>query len=348
MKAIVLVGGSGTRLRPLTLTTPKALLPVLNRPLISYLLANLRRHGIEEVIFAASAGDLRLEKALEELALGIKTSFSYETEPLGSGLAVRQAARGISSTFLVCNGDIITDLDLTGMLALHRSRQAVVTISLTQVDDPSAFGVVALDEAHRITRFVEKPPREEAPSNYVNSGTWIFEPRVLDYIPSEPLDGSLERRVFPFLIDSSQVVQGFASDAYFMDVGTPERYLQVHRDLLTGACSSIGGSPGTFMSTDSVVTGIVGEERAIPSAARLARFTAVGRHCRVSESAVIEGSVLWDSVEVGDEAIVHKSILGKGCKVGARSLVSGCVLGDGVVVKPGSVLKGERLAADDS
>jgi mannose-1-phosphate guanylyltransferase len=316
--------------------------------LVSYLLANLRNHGIEEVIFAASAGDLRLEKALGDLPPGLKTSFSYETEPLGSGLAVKQAARDISSTFLVCNGDIITDLDLTAMLALHRSRQAVVTISLTQVDDPSAFGVVALDENHRITRFVEKPPREQAPSNYVNSGTWIFEPQVLDYIPSEPLDGSLERIVFPFLIDSSQVVQGFASDSYFMDVGTPDRYLQVHRDLLTGACSPICGSSTNPLSSGSVVTGLVGDDAAIAASARLAMFSVVGRRCIVGEGAVIEGSVLWDSVDVGDEAIVYKSILGRGCRVGARSLVSGCVLGDGVVVKPGSVLKGERLAAKAS
>jgi len=351
MKAIVLVGGSGTRLRPLTSTTPKSLLPILNRPLISYLLANLRKHGVEEVIFAASAGDLRLERALDQdLGLGLKTSFAYETTPLGSGLAVKQAAEAsnVSSTFLVCNGDIITDLDLTGMLAVHRSRQSVVTISLTKVDDPSSFGVVAMDESHRITRFVEKPPKEEAPSQYVNSGTWIFEPQVLDYIPSEPLDGSLERRAFPAIIESPQVVQGFPSGAYFMDVGTPERYLQVHRDLLNGACSSLCAPSTSSQSFGADVAGLVGDQAAVAASACVARSSVVGSQCAVGEGAVIEGSVLWDGVRVGDRAIVHKSIVGRGCKIGAGSLVSGCVLGDGVVVKPGSVLKGERLAADDS
>ena len=235
MNAVVLVGGSGTRLRPLTYAVPKALLPVLNRPLIAHIIENLQRHGVERVVFAASANELRIEETIGHgTDFGLEITYSYETQPLGSGLAVKQAARDFDSAFFVCNGDVITNLDLSAMATKHAERSAVLSIFLAPVEDPTGFGVAQLVEADRIVRFVEKPLRSEAPSNWANAGTWIFEPQVLDHIPNERMDRSLEQLVFPALIGEGLRVQGFRSTAYWMDVGTSERYLQLHSDILSG------------------------------------------------------------------------------------------------------------------
>ena len=201
MDAVILVGGGGTRLRPLTNAVPKPLIPVLNKPLIAHLIANLARHGVENVVLAASATEKRIEAALGEgYGLGVHIAYAYEEEPLGSGLAVKAAAKDFQGPFFVCNGDVITDLDLSSMTQRHREGGATLSISLSSVEDPSGYGVVEMTDGDRITRFVEKPARGEAPSSWANAGTWIFEPEVLDHIPDERMDGSLERLVFPSLI----------------------------------------------------------------------------------------------------------------------------------------------------
>ena len=240
MKAVLLVGGGGTRLRPLTYAVPKPLIPVANTPLILHILDNLRRHGVEEIVLAASAPDHSIEEALGDgRHLGLSLSYSYEAAPLGSGLAVKQAAQDFDSAFFVCNGDVISNVDLSAMAAQHQDRQAIVSIFLGPVEDPSAFGIAELDNQDRIVRFVEKPPRSDAPSNWANAGVWLFEPAVLDYIPDERMDRSLEQLVFPALIGEGLLLQGFPSPAYWMDVGTSERYLQLHADILDGLLSDV-------------------------------------------------------------------------------------------------------------
>jgi mannose-1-phosphate guanylyltransferase len=264
MNAVVLVGGGGTRLRPLTYAIAKPLIPVLNRPLIVHLLDNLKRHGVERVVLAASAKDRSIEEAIGDGSqLGLDVRYSYETEPLGSGLAVKAAARDFDSGFFVCNGDVITDVDLSAMAALHRERRATLSIFLAPVDDPTAYGVAELGDADRIVRFVEKPALADAPSNWANAGTWLFEPEVLEHIPDERMDRSLEQLVFPALISDGFLVQGFASTAYWMDVGTSERYVQLHRDILAGLL------PG-------ILTGGRSHEGLIDPSAKLEEIAAVG------------------------------------------------------------------------
>ncbi len=360
MNAVILVGGGGTRLHPLTHAIPKPLIPVCNQPLIARIITNLARHGVDHVVLAAAASERRIEEALGDgEELGVSLSYSYETEPLGSGLAVKQAARAFDATFFVCNGDIITNLDLTAMAARHRDQAATLSISLSSVENPSAFGIVQLGERDRITRFVEKPAPGQAPSSWANAGTWLFEPEVLDHIPDQKMDGSLERLVFPPLIDAGHVVQGFPSDAYWIDVGTAERYLQLHHDMLLNDLED--------WLPDGIATGaVLGDGCEIWPDAALSAHVILGRNCRVGgqvtitgpaslgddctvrEHAVIERSVLWSNVKIGAGATVRDSIIGTGCWIGDEAVIEGAVLANGARVKRGVHLgPGARLEPDE-
>jgi mannose-1-phosphate guanylyltransferase len=286
---------------------------------------------------------------------GIRLSYSYETQPLGSGLAVKQAARDFEAAFFVCNGDVITDLDLSAMLGRHRERQATLSIALSSVEDPTAFGIAELAAADRITRFVEKPAREEAPSSWANAGTWIFEPEVLEHIPDEKMDGSLERLVFPSLIADGLIVQGFPSDAYWMDVGTSERYLQLHREVMTrgiegwlpeGVTAGALAGQGSRVWPDAELSGgvILGRNVRIASKVKITGPSVLGDGCELDEGAVLEHSVLWADVKVGAGAVVRDSIIGAGCWIGDGAVVEGAVLANGARVYSGVRLQaGSRL-----
>jgi mannose-1-phosphate guanylyltransferase len=360
MDAVILVGGGGTRLRPLTYAVPKPLIPVFNQPLLARIIGHLARHGVDRVVLAAAASERRIEEALGDgSGLGVKLSYSYETQPLGSGLAVKQAARDFDGAFFVCNGDIITDLDLTSMLKRHRDRKATLSIALSAVDDPTAFGIAELADGDKITRFVEKPSREEAPSSWANAGTWIFEPEVLDHIPDEKMDGSLERLVFPSLIADGFVVQGFPADAYWMDVGTSERYLQLHRDVfqrgldgwLPDGVSSkafVGEGSQVWPDAELGTNVILGRNARIGGQVKIEGPAVLGNDCAVREHAQITGSVLWPDVRIGAGAVVRDSIVGEGCWIGDEAVVEGAVLANGARVKRGTHLgPGSRLEPDE-
>jgi mannose-1-phosphate guanylyltransferase len=360
MDAVILVGGGGTRLRPLTYALPKPLIPVFNQPLLARIIANLASHGVDRVVLAASAGERRIEAALGDGAhLGVELSYSYETEPLGSGLAVKQAARDFDGAFFVCNGDVITDLDLSAMLKRHRDNRATLSIALSAVEDPTAFGVAELTDGDRITRFVEKPAREEAPSSWANAGTWIFEPAVLDQIPDEKMDGSLERLVFPSLIADGLLVQGFPADAYWIDVGTSERYLQLHAEVLARGIA--GWLPEDIASQAALGEGcevwpdaqigahvLLGRNVRIGGQVKIDGPAVLGDNCVVREHAEISASVLWNDVKVGAGAVVRDSIIGAGCWIGDEAVVEGAVLANGARVKRGVHLdRGSRLEPDE-
>jgi mannose-1-phosphate guanylyltransferase len=360
MDAVILVGGGGTRLRPLTYAVPKPLIPVLNQPLIARLIANLRRHGVERVILAASASERRIEHALGDgSGLGVRLSYAYETEPLGSGLAVKRAAQGVEGAFFVCNGDVITDLDLAGMSRRHRESQATLSISLSAVDDPSGFGVVELAEDERIVRFVEKPARGEAPSSWANAGTWIFEPEVLDHIPDEKMDGSLERLVFPSLIADGFRVQGFTSTAYWMDVGTSDRYARLHADILDGCMAGwLPDSAGEIAVTgedcqvwaDAVLGPrvVLGRGCRVGGLVNIVGPTVLGDACDVRDKARIERSIVWGGAKIGSGAVVRDSIVGNDVWIGDDAFIEDAVIANGARVRRGARLpRGVRLEPDE-
>jgi mannose-1-phosphate guanylyltransferase len=360
MDAVILVGGGGTRLRPLTYALPKPLIPVLNQPLIARLIANLRQHGVENIVLAANAAERRIENALGDgSSLGVKLSYSYETEPLGSGLAVKQAARNFDGAFFVCNGDVITDLDLSDMRARHEDNGATLSISLSSVDNPSGFGVVELADADRIVRFVEKPAPGEAPSSWANAGTWIFEPEVLQHIPDEKMDGSLERLVFPSLIADGFRVQGFPSPAYWMDVGTAERYTKLHADILDGCID--GWLPGG--SSAEAITGedcqvwqdavlgprvVLGRRCRVGGLVNIVGPTVIGDSCDVRDRTTIERTIIWSDSKIGSGASVRDSIIGSDVWIGDDVVIDGAIIANGARVRRGARLpRGARLEPEE-
>ncbi len=233
------MGGEGTRLRPLTLTTPKQMLPIVEQPMIERVLGHLAAHGIDDAVLSLGyRPDAFINAYPGGTIAGVRLTYAVEPTPLDTAGAIRFAAHhaGIDDTFVVVNGDVLTDADISALIDFHRTSGAEGTISLTPVDDPSAFGVVPTDADGRVEAFIEKPPRDEAPTNYINAGTYVFEPSVLDRIPGERRV-SIERETFPALVEAGRLfAQG--SEAYWLDTGTPDAYLRAHRDLLLGRRSS--------------------------------------------------------------------------------------------------------------
>lgn len=318
MDAIILVGGQGTRLRPLTLTRHKSLVPVCNRPAIEYLFEWLARGGIERAVLA-------LGQANEDLAAtypagrhrGVEIVPVLETQRLESGGAIRNAVQsaGVEGRFVVLNGDIFVDFNLTAALEAHVAAEAVLTLALSEVDDPSPFGVAALDRDGMVAGFVEKPPLGTAPSNLVNAGVWIFEPELVGEIP--PGAVRVEETLFPSLVARRRRVLGYPFEGLWADIGTPSRYLALN-NALSGRTGSIA-------------------ESAEVAGARIESAT-IGPGCRVEGPASVVRSVLWESVRIGAGASVVDSVLADGVEVGEGAIVEGLVAGSGATIPAGSVI----------
>ena len=249
MKAVVLVGGEGTRLRPLTYTTPKQLLPVVEIPMLERVLGHLAAHGIDEAVLSLGyRPEAFIERYPDGVAAGVRVSYAVEPEPLDTAGAIGFAARhaGIRETFIFVNGDVLTDGDVSALIAFHSASSALATIYLSPVEDPSRFGVVPTDEDGRVIAFVEKPPPGEAPTNLINAGIYVMEPEVLDRIP-HGRRVSVERETFPALASEGSLF-ATSDGAYWIDTGTPEAYLRAQRDLLTGRRGD-PPSPGATRST---------------------------------------------------------------------------------------------------
>ncbi len=335
MKAVVLVGGEGTRLRPLTLSTPKPLLPVGTRPFLEHQLRWLASAGVDEVILSLGYLPHAFEAHFADGEIdGVKLHYAVEDEPLGTAGAIRFAADGVDERLLVCNGDVLTTLDLPALLAFHEARGAEATIALTRVEDPSAYGVVPTRDDGEVVAFVEKPPRETAPTTWINAGTYVLEPGVLERIPPR-LAVSIERETFPRMLEAPRVLFAMASDAYWLDIGTPQTYLQANRDLVSGRF-------GAEACADGVM---VGDGATIDPGATVAE-SVVGRGCAVEAGARVERSVLHDGARVGAGAAVLDSVVGAHAVVGRDARVTDVTLVEaGAEVPARTQVSGGRVAA---
>jgi mannose-1-phosphate guanylyltransferase len=325
MRAVVLVGGFGTRLRPLTNATPKQMLPIVDRPMIEWVVAHLAQHGIDDVVLSLGYRPDAFAAAYPDgTCAGVRLHYAVEPAPLDTAGAIAFAARhaGISERFVAVNGDVLTDLDIGALVRFHDARGAEGSISLHRVDDPSRFGVVATDDSGRVVAFVEKPPRDEAPSDRINGGTYVLEPSVLDRIPADrPV--SIERETFPMLVDDGTLYAVDDGDAFWIDTGTPAQYLEAQLAL----------SEGGWQHPSATVAPAARVERSI-----------VGAGVAIDAGAVVERSALLPGARVGADAVVVDSILGPGATVGTGArLDGGVVLGDGVVVEAGAHLSGVRV-----
>jgi mannose-1-phosphate guanylyltransferase len=306
MKALLLTGGFGTRLRPLTYTRPKHLLPIANRPHIEHVLELLGRHGIDEVVLTTSyLADAFGSTIAAARARGLTLRVTHEPDPLGTAGAIKNAEPMLAGgPFVVFNGDILTDADLTEIIEWHRSRGAEATILLTPVDDPSAYGVVPTEADGRVLGFIEKPPRREAPTNLINAGIYVFEQSVLERVPAGR-EWSAETQLFPGLVSEGARLFALGSDAYWMDIGTPQKYLQANLDALSGRYGG-NGAGGDMVLAD--------RDARVSEAARIVS-ACVGAGATVEGGATVESSVLLPGAVVRSGATVVRSIIGEGATV---------------------------------
>ena len=360
MKAVVLVGGEGTRLRPLTLSVPKQMLPIVEQPMIERVLGQLARCGIDEAVLSLGyLPDAFVRAYPAGVAAGVRLSYAVEPEPLDTAGAIRFAARcaHVDDTFVVVNGDVLTDMDLDALVAFHRARGAEGTISLHAVEDPSAFGVVPTDDEGRVLAFVEKPPRGAAPTNLINAGSYVLEPSVLERIPAGRRV-SIERETFPAMVADGSLY-ALADGSYWLDTGTPEAYLAAHCDLVDGRRSGppspgardsggrvwILGSPKIEPGSEVRGPALVGDGAFVGRGALVDRAV-VGRDCVVESGARVVRSVLLPGAVVAPGAAVCGSIVGHGAHVGERSDVRALsVLGAGAFIAPEEVVTGARVPA---
>ncbi|MDA0987566.1 MAG: NDP-sugar synthase [Chloroflexi bacterium] len=345
MKAVILAGGEGTRLRPLTCNIPKPMVPILNRPFMEHMLGHLRGHGVDSAVLTVCyLPDIIEAHFGRGESIGMGLSYVLEEMPLGTAGAVKNVEKELNQTFFVLNGDIFTDLDLGAMVRFHREEKAQVTLFLTPVEDPSAFGVVETDSTGRVLRFLEKPAPGETTSNWINGGIYIMEPQVLAHAPSgEPY--SFERGLFPKLLEMGIPVYGYQARPYWMDLGTPASYLRVHHDLLTTTSTdhwteaSSASHEHSSIHPSARVLGpvLLGKGCSIGPGALVQGPSVLGAGCVVGKEATIQGSILWQNVMVESGAALEGCIVGDGARIGEGARVGErCILGDNVVLGKGN------------
>ena len=345
MKAILLAGGKGTRLRPLTIHTPKPIVPIFNRPFLQYQIDLLKQvPEIDEVILSLNYQPRRIEDLFGDgIDLGLKIRYVVEPMPLGTAGAVKYAEEFLKDSVVVFNGDVLTEVDLAAVIRLHRERQARATIVLTPVENPTAYGLVETDANGNVTRFLEKPKPDEITCNTINAGIYVLEPDTFDRIPKDTA-WSIERRFFPSLVERGETFVAYIYDGYWIDIGTPAKYLQVHRDIMDGRFTSppFAGQPGiAWVSPDARVEEgaelvgpcFVGEGCVVKAGAHVGPYAVLGRQCFVEEDADVRNAVIWPNVRIGREAVVDGAILGRQVHVGRNASLGGTVmLGDKSVV----------------
>jgi mannose-1-phosphate guanylyltransferase len=334
IEAILLVGGQGTRLRPLTIGTPKPLLPTAGVPFLAHQLARAAAAGITRVVLAtAYRAEMFADQFGDGSAFGLQLDCVQEEVPLGTGGGIRNAAASLRSgpdePVVVLNGDILSGHDLRAQLELHAKEDAAVTLHLVEVPDPARFGCVPTDSGGRVTAFLEKTPRPL--TNRINAGCYVFRRRVIDEIPAGQVV-SVERAAFPALISAGQVVMGYPDTAYWLDVGTPEAYVRGSCDLVLGRLAS------------AALPGPCGQALVLPGAvlepgAQVLGGSVIGAGSRVGAAARIDGSVLLDGAIIGAGAVITSSVIGSSARVGEGAVIDGAVIGDGAHIAEGNELR---------
>ncbi len=354
MQAVILVGGEGMRLRPLTSTVPKPVVPLVDRPFVVYLLEWLRRHGVDDVVMSCGFLATSVRNVLGDGSqLGLRMRFVEEPEPRGTAGALKFAEPFLDERFVLVNGDVLTDLDLTAQVAHHERTGAVGTLALVSVEDPTPYGLVRLDEDHAVREFVEKPPADQIDTDLISAGAYVLERSVLDLVPPDR-SVSIEREVWPQLVGAGLYGTPHR-DAYWLDVGTPERYLQatfdiVERHVDTAVGERLGES---FLAVDAsadvrgrvVPPAVIGRVARVDAGAHVGSLVVLADGVTVGARTNIERSVVLQGAEIGADCVLRDCVVAAGARVGAGSHITrGAVLGEGVTVGADNTLtNGARL-----
>lgn len=327
-KAVILVGGEGTRLRPLTYEVPKSMVPVLNRPFLEHTFAYLKNYEVKDIILALGyLPDVVQDYFGDGSGSGIQLTYAVEDNPLGTAGAVKNVEQYLSGTFVVLNGDVFSDIDIADMLAFHRDKGARVTIALTWVDNPCPFGVVETDSGGRVRRFVEKPRPDRVTTHWINAGIYLVEVEVLQHVPSNT-HYMFEKGLFPLLLELGEPIYGYSSSGYWLDMGTLEKYLCLNCDLLMTKAKSalIGGLARDEVCCDKDVI--------IHPSAEVMGPAVIGSRCKIDRKAHIKGPVvIGPDCHVGESASIEKAVLWSGVNTGAGVTVKRCILGTNTMIK---------------
>ncbi len=336
MQALILAGGKGTRLRPLTVYTPKPIVPVMNRPFLLYQIDTLREAGVTDITLSLSYQPDKIEHVLGDGSdFGVNLRYITEPSPMGTGGAYKFASDTLRETTIVFNGDILTNLKVSDVIEFHRSRNAEATIALMPVEDVSRFGVSEVDEDGRILRFVEKPQGielERLTTKTINAGVYVLEPTILDLIAKDA-NRSFEYDVFPDILNRELPFYGYVmKDSYWQDIGTPENYLRAHHDLLSentyGFAAAVSDPFDVATRSEIDKRSVIGEGCTVKPGARIIN-SVIGPGVYVDEKSLIENSVLWSHSRVSTGAEIRDSIIGRSCHIGRNVTVSeGSVIGD--------------------
>jgi mannose-1-phosphate guanylyltransferase len=347
VQAVILVGGEGTRLRPLTSTVPKPVVPLVDRPFISFMLEWLGQHGVDDVIMSCGFLATSVRNVLGDgSGLGIRLRFVEEPDPRGTAGALKFAEPMLDERFLMLNGDVLTDIDLTEQIAQHERTAAKATLALVPVADPTAYGLVHMHEDHSVREFLEKPSSDAIDTNLISAGAYVLEREILELVPPDR-NVSIEREVWPLLIGNG--LYGFPSEAYWLDIGSPERYLQGTFDIIEGNVeTAVGerlGSDWLAIDESAEVLGRVIPPAVLERGVRVAAgahvgsLVVLGEDVSIGAGATVERSVILNGAEIGEGCMLRDCIVAAGARVGARTAISGgAVLGEGVTVGADNVI----------
>jgi mannose-1-phosphate guanylyltransferase len=331
MQALILAGGEGTRLRPLTSTVPKPVVPLVDRPFIAFMIDWLRLHGVEDIVMSCGHIASGVRNVLGDGdAFGVRLRYVEEPRPLGTGGALKYAESLLEDRFFMLNGDILTDIDLTAQLAQHEETGARATLALTPVEDPSGYGLVRTREGGEVTEFVEKPSPDQIDTRNINAGAYVLERSVLELLePDQP--ASIERDVFPQLV--GQGLYGCAAEGYWLDIGTPERYLQATFDILEGTV-------GTSFA-ERLGSGYLLVEHGVENGGRIIPSALVESGCVIGEGARLGGRVVLEhDVTVGPHTTIERAVVMRGAEIGSNCTLRGCIVAGGVRIGDDCLVEG--------
>lgn len=334
MQSLILAGGKGTRLRPLTIHTPKPVVPIVNRPFLNYQIDLLKRAQVKDITLSLSYQPGKIEEIFADgQDYGVRIHYAVEASPLGTGGAYKNAEKHLTETAIVFNGDVLTDMDLAKIVAHHKERKAAATIVLVPVDNVSAYGVVETDSTGRVQRFLEKPQPNETTANTINAGCYILEPHILNYVPAGETY-SFEYQIFPAILKAGEPFYSYVWHDYWLDIGKPQSYLQANFDLINDRVQThpvyrhkLPPFTGTGEAPKVDDVSVVDPSCTLKPGVEIIN-SVIGPNCILEEKAKIENSVLWAASRIGKEAVIRNSVIGKSGIIGKNAVVDGVILGD--------------------
>lgn len=344
MKALIIAGGLGTRLRPLTYNTPKPIVPVANRPFVAYQIEHLQKHGVDEIILNLHYLSQEIKKMLDDGdRWGVKIRYSIEKTPLGTAGAVKNAEKFFGDEpMIIFNGDILTDIDISGVVRFHHEKRASVTLTLTEVEDPTPFGLILTDRNSRVTRFIEKPNWESVTAKTINAGIYVVDPKIFHEVP-EGRAYSFERDLYPSLLENRVPIFGYLSHAYWIDIGSPDMYKEAHEAIMRGEVEvKIGGN----RLREKIW---VGKDTFLDPTVKLKGPAIIGERVNLGEGTEIRDYVtIGDRVSIGRDCSLDRAIVWKGAKIGNNVSLSDCIVGNNCVIEDDVIVGREVILADNS